>query len=111
MTHLPKAAIIDAYQAGASITEIARKFGASRGGVQGIVSRAGIPLRGKAWDYAKHPIVGKAGDELYRQGYCRECCVPCFGKVRDGQPPAVRNICGDCQTKTAARRVDMRGGS
>lgn len=92
-------AVCKAYERGQGISAIATAYGYSRGAVRNAVARGECVMRGKGWDYDRFPVVGTEGDQLYRQGTCKECGVPCFGKVKPGANPVPRDLCGDCDSK------------
>lgn len=43
----------------------------------------------------RHLSVGPPGDKLFKQGTCKDCGIPLFGKE-----PISREVCGLCLTET-----------
>ena len=89
--------MVEAYKAGGTLREVAKKYGVSFQHVQQSIQRH-APESMRPPHTTKFPSVGKPGHELYRVGTCRDCEVALFA-----YRPESREICGHCAaTREAA---------
>ncbi len=83
--------MVEAYQAGGVLHEVAEQFGVSRQRVhQAIRRHAPEAMRPKT--VTRFRSVGPPGHELYRVGSCKKCEVALFA-----YRPVSRELCGHCE--------------
>ena len=83
--------MVEAYEAGHTLREVAEQFDVSYQAVHQALQR-NAPSIMRPQTETRFPSVGKPGHELYRQGKCKVCEVPLFG-----YRPESRKLCGHCE--------------
>ncbi len=84
---------VEAYEAGATLTEVGELFGVTKQCVHTAVKNHN-PSAMRPQTVTRYRSVGQPGQELYTVGICRVCEVQ-LGSYR----PIARDICGHCEGK------------
>ncbi len=88
--------MVEAYEAGATLSEVGQLYGVSKQRVASIVKRH-APTAMRPRGETRSPSVGPPGHELYRQGKCKTCEVSLWG-----YRPEPREFCGHCEALAKA---------
>ncbi len=88
-------AMVEAYEAGADLEEVAYLYGVTKQRVHAVIKRH-KPSVMRPQTMTRFPSVGPPGYELYTVGICQDCEVPLVS-----YRPIARDLCGHCKKAAA----------